>query len=249
MTGAPIQVRQLVKNHGDRRVLDGIDMQVTAGEVAVLVGPSGGGKSTLLRCINGLETFESGTIAVADWQIDSHHLTDGDLVNLRRRVGMVFQHFNLFPHMNVLDNVALGPRLSLKWDRARAEETARQLLHRVGLSHKLTARPEQLSGGEQQRVAIARALAVQPQAILFDEPTSALDPRLAGEVLAVITDLANDGLTMIVVTHAMHFARRVAHTLHVMHDGKVAESGRPEQLFADAKTEIARRFLAGHRGD
>lgn len=245
MADAMIQVRKLVKHHGDRRVLDGINMDVKAGEVAALIGPSGGGKSTLLRCINGLEVFQAGTVALEDVLIDSKHLTDHALVKLRRRVGMVFQQFNLFPNMNVLDNVAIGPRLSLRWERNRADHQAEQLLNRVGLGHKLTARPEQLSGGEQQRVAIARALAVQPRAILFDEPTSALDPRMAGEVLAVISDLAKDGLTMIVVTHAMHFARKVANTVHVMHEGKVAESGPPEQVFAAAETEVTKRFLSG----
>lgn len=249
MADAMIQVRQLVKHHGERRVLDGIDMDVRTGEVAALIGPSGGGKSTLLRCINGLEVFQAGTVALEDVRIDSKHLTDHALVNLRRRVGMVFQQFNLFPNMSVLDNVSIGPRLSLKWERTKADEQAKQLLQRVGLGHKLTARPEQLSGGEQQRVAIARALAVQPRAILFDEPTSALDPRMAGEVLAVISDLAKDGLTMIVVTHAMHFARKVANTVHVMHDGKVAESGPPEQVFENSATDVTKKFLAGMHGD
>ncbi len=238
-----IHVRQLVKYHGERRVLDGVDMSVRAGEVAAIIGPSGGGKSTLLRCINGLEPFQEGNVAVEDVHLQARHISAAMLLRLRRLVGMVFQQFHLFPHMSVMENVTIGPRLALRWEPERANELAQQLLRRVGLAEKLTARPEQLSGGEQQRVAIARALAVQPRAILFDEPTSALDPRMSGEVLAVISDLARDGLTMIVVTHAMHFARKVANTVHVMHAGKVAEAGPPEQIFSDSASAVTRRFL------
>src|SRR5438132_4789909 len=228
-----ITIRGLVKNHGPLRVLDRVHLAVERGEVAAVIGPSGGGKSTLLRCINGLETFEQGEVSM-----DALRLAPGDghaaatLRQLRRRVGMVFQQFNLFPHLSVLDNVLSGPRYVLGQSRAAAEPEARRLLERVGLGDKLDARPEQLSGGQQQRVAIARALAVRPEAILFDEPTSALDPRMAGEVLSVITDLARSGQTMIVVTHAMRFARQVAHTVHVMDAGRVAESGPPAQVFA-----------------
>src|SRR5450432_2844685 len=225
-----IEVRGLVKNHGSLRVLDGVSLAVRRGEVAAVVGPSGGGKSTLLRCINGLETFEAGEVHVDQIRLGAIGAagTNGDsLRELRRRVGMVFQQFNLFPHMSVLDNVLAGPRYALNCSRDECEVEARQLLDRVGLADKLAASPEQLSGGQQQRVAIARALAMKPEAILFDEPTSALDPRMAAEVISVITDLARSGQTMIVVTHAMGFARNVAHTMHVMHAGQVAESGPP----------------------
>jgi ABC-type polar amino acid transport system ATPase subunit len=242
-----IEIRQLVKNHGRLRVLDGVSLSVRRGEVAAVIGPSGGGKSTLLRCINGLESFHDGEI-----QVDEVRLRPGaarremgeSLRTLRRRVGMVFQQFHLFPHLNVLENVLAGPRFVLNLPRDESEAVARQLLERVGLAEKLTARPDQLSGGQQQRVAIARALAMKPEAILFDEPTSALDPRMAAEVIRVIADLAKSGQTMIVVTHAMGFARNVSHTVHVMHGGRVAESGPPEQIFEAPREDITRSFLA-----
>jgi ABC-type polar amino acid transport system ATPase subunit len=242
-----IEVRDLVKNHHPLRVLDGVSLTVRRGEVAVVVGPSGGGKSTLLRCINGLETFEQGEVRVEDIVLRpnaSNAGRDDGLRQLRRRVGMVFQQFHLFPHLCVLDNVMSGPLWALGRPRDEAETTARHLLERVGLADKIDAWPGQLSGGQQQRVAIARALAMKPEAILFDEPTSALDPRMAGEVLRVIADLAGSGQTMIVVTHAMSFARRVAHTVHVMHDGRIAESGPPEQIFGQPCQEVTRSFLA-----
>jgi ABC-type polar amino acid transport system ATPase subunit len=242
-----IEVRALVKNHGGLRVLDGVSLDVRRGEVAAVIGPSGGGKSTLLRCINGLDPFEEGEV-----QVDQIRLRAGaargeigqSLRELRRRVGMVFQQFNLFPHMSVLENVVAGPLYVLNQSQGQCEAEARQVLNRVGLADKLDARPEQLSGGQQQRVAIARALAMKPEAILFDEPTSALDPRMAAEVISVITDLARSGQTMIVVTHAMGFARNVAHTVHVMHGGRVAESGTPERIFDDPQEEVTRSFLA-----
>ena len=240
-----IEVRQLVKNFGTLRVLDGVSLSVNRGEVTAVIGPSGGGKSTLLRCINGLDTFDEGEVQVDDVYLRpgaAGHRT-GTLRALRRRVGMVFQQFHLFPHMTVLENVLAGPLYSLNRPRDESEVEARQLLNRVGLSEKLNARPEQLSGGQQQRVAIARALAMKPEAILFDEPTSALDPRMAAEVLSVITDLAKSGQTMMVVTHAMGFARNVAHTVHVMHDGRVAESGPPQRIFEDPTEEVTRVFL------
>jgi ABC-type polar amino acid transport system ATPase subunit len=242
-----IEVRDLVKNHGTLRVLDGVSLSVRRGEVAAVIGPSGGGKSTLLRCINGLETFQEGEV-----QVDEVRLRPGaprremgnTLRELRRRVGMVFQQFHLFPHMSVLENVLAGPMFVLKRSREESEGPARQLLSRVGLAEKLSARPDQLSGGQQQRVAIARALAMNPEAILFDEPTSALDPRMAAEVIAVIADLAKSGQTMIVVTHAMGFARNVSNTVHVMHDGRVAESGPSQQIFEAPAEEVTRSFLA-----
>jgi ABC-type polar amino acid transport system ATPase subunit len=240
-----IDVRALVKHHGDVCVLNGVSLSVKRGEVAAVIGPSGGGKSTLLRCINGLESFQDGQV-----QVDNLCLRAGDgqgsekLRLLRRRVGMVFQQFHLFPHMSVLENVMSGPLYVLGQRRAEVEPEARRLLDRVGLADKLTARPDQLSGGQQQRVAIARALAVKPEAILFDEPTSALDPQMAGEVLSVIADLARSGQTMIVVTHAMGFARQVAHTVHVMDVGRIAESGPPAQIFEAPTQDVTRRFVA-----
>ncbi len=241
-----IEVRHLVKFHNSLRVLDGVSLTVGRGEVAVIVGPSGGGKSTLLRCINGLETFEQGEVRVEDIVLRTNGSAEGEdtLRQLRRRVGMVFQQFHLFPHLRVMDNVMSGPMWALGKPRGEVEATARRLLERVGMSDKLDAWPEQLSGGQQQRVAIARALAMRPQAILFDEPTSALDPRMSGEVLRVIADLADEGQTMVVVTHAMSFARRVADTVHVMHQGRVAESGPPEQIFSQPRHEATRAFLA-----
>lgn len=241
-----IVIRELMKCHGSARVLNGVSLTVQRGEVAVVIGPSGGGKSTLLRCINGLETFEAGEV-----QVDGVALPAGTasrqagerLRQLRRRVGMVFQQFHLFPHLTVLQNVLSGPLYVLGQPYAEAEIEARKLLTRVGLADKLYARPEQLSGGQQQRVAIARALAMKPEAILFDEPTSALDPRMAAEVLGVITDLAQSGQTMLVVTHAMGFARQVAHTVHVMHEGRLAESGPADQVFQAPQHEITRAFL------
>lgn len=242
-----IEVRDLVKSHNSLRVLDGVSLTVRRGEVAVLVGPSGGGKSTLLRCINGLETFEQGEVRVEEIVLRANGSAAGGddaLRQLRRRVGMVFQQFHLFPHLRVLANVMSGPLWTLHQPLEEAEATARQLLAQVGLADKLDGWPEQLSGGQQQRVAIARALAMRPRAILFDEPTSALDPRMAGEVLRVIADLAAEGQTMVVVTHAMSFARRVAHTLHVMHQGRIAESGPPEQIFRQPSHDATRAFLA-----
>jgi ABC-type polar amino acid transport system ATPase subunit len=241
-----IEVRNLVKNHDHLRVLDGVSLTVRRGEVAVIIGPSGGGKSTLLRCINGLETFQEGEVRLDDIVLRPGAATGRgeELRRLRQRVGMVFQQFHLFPHLRVLANVMSGPLWALGQPREEAEAVARHLLGRVGLADKITAWPERLSGGQQQRVAIARALAMQPEAILFDEPTSALDPRMAGEVLRVISDLAEAGQTMIVVTHAMSFARRVAHTVHVMHNGRIAESGPPAQVFEQPVQDVTRSFLA-----
>ena len=237
-----INVSGLCKNHGSLAVLKGVCMSVQRGEVAAIIGPSGGGKSTLLRCINGLERFQQGEVQVDDLKLSSQ--PDGEaLRKLRQRVGMVFQQFHLFPHMTVLENVLCGPRHVLKQSRVEAEPSAIRLLDRVGLKAKLHCKPEQLSGGQQQRVAIARALAVKPDAILFDEPTSALDPIMANEVLAVITDLAKNQQTMMVVTHAMGFAERVAQTVYVMADGQVAESGPAEQIFQAPKTEVTKQFL------
>jgi ABC-type polar amino acid transport system ATPase subunit len=245
-----IEAIDLVKDHGALRVLDGISLKVARGEVAAIIGPSGGGKSTFLRCLNGLERFQGGSVV-----IDGERLVAGIperereaiLAGVRRKVGMVFQGFNLFPHMDVLRNVTEAPVHVLGLGRAEAEARAGALLERVGLGDKLRAMPRQLSGGQQQRVAIARALAMQPEAILFDEPTSALDPRMTAEVLAVIADLARDGQTMLVVTHAMPFARQLAHTVHVFGGGRVIESGPPAQIFEDPRHEATRLFLAEAR--
>jgi ABC-type polar amino acid transport system ATPase subunit len=261
-----IDVRELVKDHGALRVLHGASLSVRRGEVAAVVGPSGGGKSTLLRCINGLETFQGGEVQVDEITLGPHgafprgrqqSAQNGDengngdaagaLRELRRRVGMVFQQFNLFPHMSVLDNVCAGPRYVLGHSREQAEAEARPLLERVGLGEKFAARPEQLSGGQQQRVAIARALAMKPEAILFDEPTSALDPRMAAEVISVIVDLARSGQTMIVVTHSLGLARAVANCVHVMEAGRIVESGPPQQVLSSPRTDAARAFLAETR--
>ena len=242
-----IEVDGLVKRHGAFEVLKGVTLQVGPGEVAVIIGPSGGGKSTFLRCLNGLETFQGGTITIDGLRfgVDTPpRERSSTRRQVCRRVGMVFQGFNLFPHRTVLQNVTEGPTYVLGLDPARAEERARKLLDRVGLLDKLDARPRHLSGGQQQRVAIARALAMEPRAILFDEPTSALDPRMTNEVLAVMADLARDGLTMVVVTHAMSFARQVAQTVHVFEDGKVLESGPPGQIFENPLYESTKLLLA-----
>nr|WP_315852669.1 amino acid ABC transporter ATP-binding protein [Tautonia plasticadhaerens] len=235
-----------MKRHGALEVLRGIDLAVDRGEVAVVVGPSGSGKSTFLRCLNGLERFQAGSVVVDGlpldpWSVDRHR--EAVLRQIRTRVGMVFQGFNLFPHRTVLQNITEGPIHVLGLDRDEADHRAVALLERVGLREKIDARPVQLSGGQQQRVAIARALAMGPRAILFDEPTSALDPRMTAEVLSVMADLARDGQTMIVVTHAMGFARRVADVVHVFDQGVVVESGPPTAVLDNPSQEATRRFL------
>ncbi len=242
-----IEVNDLVKWHGSIEVLKGVNLSVRRGEVATIIGPSGSGKSTFLRCLNGLETFQGGAVTIDGLRVGAH---DGaaERAGVQRkvclRVGMVIQSFNLFPHRTVLQNVIEGPVYVLGVNPEQAAERARRLLARVGMSDRLDALPRQLSGGQQQRVAIARAMAMAPQVILFDEPTSALDPRMTTEVLAVMTDLAGDGLTMVVVTHAMHFARRVAHTVHVFGEGRIIESGPPAQIFDDPSQEATRTLLS-----
>jgi ABC-type polar amino acid transport system ATPase subunit len=232
-----IRVSNVVKYHGDLRILNGASLEIRKGQVAAMVGPSGGGKSTLLRCINGLEVFQEGEIAIGD----SLKLVGGvtppkaALLQLRRTVGMVFQQFNLFPHMSVLRNVMAGPVYALGKPEAEAEATAKKLLDRVGLAQKFDAKPAQLSGGQQQRVAIARALAVNPAAILFDEPTSALDPRMAGEVMRVIDDLADDEnlqVAMVIVSHDLAAVKKIADTVHILEKGRVAYSGPAAEAFA-----------------
>jgi len=245
-----IEVEGLVKRHGELEVLRGVDLSVARGEVACLIGPSGGGKSTFLRCLNGLERFQGGRVAIGDLTLEAGQ-TPAEHARVARRVclrmGMVFQSFNLFAHRTVLQNVIEAPMHVLGLGRDEAVERARNLLDRVGMGDRLDARPRQLSGGQQQRVAIARALAMEPEVMLFDEPTSALDPRMTGEVLAVMTDLASDGQTMVVVTHAMGFARKVAGVVHVFGDGRVIESGPPDQVFEAPAHEATRCLLAEAR--
>ncbi|HZE33688.1 MAG TPA: amino acid ABC transporter ATP-binding protein [Actinoallomurus sp.] len=236
-----IEVRDLHKSFGDLEVLRGIDLEVEAGEVVCVIGPSGSGKSTLLRCVNLLEAPTSGTVIV-----DGVELTDPecDLDAVRRRIGMVFQQFNLFPHLSVLGNVTIAQRKVLRRSATEAEKAARVNLERVGLSDKIDAYPAQLSGGQQQRVAIARALAMGPSVMLFDEPTSALDPELVGDVLAVMRGLAVEGMTMMVVTHEMSFAREVADRVIFMDGGMIVEEGPAAELIGSPATDRARTFLS-----
>jgi ABC-type polar amino acid transport system ATPase subunit len=235
-----VRMRGIVKRFGTTTVLDGIDLEVHEGEVVTLIGPSGAGKSTLLRCVNGLERIDEGTIEVDGEQLSS---TQKGLNHLRSRIGMVFQSFNLFPHMTVMGNVTVAQREVLGRSGGEARERGAALLERVGLGHKADAYPDNLSGGQQQRVAIARALAMDPAVMLFDEPTSALDPELVGEVLDVMRALADDGMTMMVVTHEMRFARRAADRVVLLADGGIAEQGPPEQVLDAPTSERGRAFL------
>ncbi len=237
-----LAIQGLRKSFGVNEVLKGIDLQVQAGEVIAIIGKSGSGKSTLLRCINGLETFQAGTLTV-DRQALLHH--DANAMRaLRQKVGMIFQSFNLFPHLKVGQNIMLAPGLVKQQDKTSAESKARQLLDRVGLAEKFDAWPDQLSGGQQQRVAIARALAMEPQILLCDEITSALDPELVGEVLLVVESLAEEGMTLLMVTHEMNFARKVADRVIFMHQGRVHESGTPAELFGNPQTPELVQFLS-----
>lgn len=242
-----IQLNDIHKQFGSTHVLRGVSLHVKRGEVCVLLGPSGGGKSTLLRTINGLESFTQGTIRVGNLILTPDAHDPKTVAAIRRQVGFVFQQFHLFPHLTVLQNVTEAPQRVLHISRAQAENEAQALLARVGLSDKLHVRPTTLSGGQQQRVAIVRALAMKPDAILFDEPTSSLDPQMTAEVTSVIGDLTDLGQTMVIVTHAMTFARRVANTVHVMHAGKIAESGSPAAIFENPQHETTRSFLAATR--
>ena len=237
-----VSVRQVWKAFGAESVLRGIDLEVGLHEVVVLIGASGSGKSTLLRCINGLETVDAGTI-VLDGDLDvAAFKTDLDAV--RRRVGIVFQSYNLFPHMTVIDNVTLGPRKVLRVSRAEANDRARQLLARFGLADKADDYPDRLSGGQQQRVAIVRALAMSPELMLFDEITSALDPLLVGEVLDAVRELKAEGLTILMATHEMGFAKEVADRVCFLDGGVVLEQGTPGQVFGDPQERRTREFLA-----
>jgi len=235
-----VRIENLIKRFGALEVLHGVDLHVQSGEVVVIIGPSGSGKSTLLRCVNRLEDITGGRVVV-----DGHDLTDKNTnMNLvRAEAGMVFQQFNLFPHMSVLKNVTLGPLKVRNMGREEARALGTQLLKKVGLGDKADAYPDQLSGGQKQRVAIARSLAMGPRLILFDEPTSALDPELVGEVLDVMKDLAKEGMTMLVVTHEMNFAKEVADRVIFMDDGRIVEENDPEQFFANPQNERTREFL------
>lgn len=236
-----IQVKDLHKSFGSNNVLKGIDLDIHEGEVVCVIGPSGSGKSTLLRCLNKLEEITSGHVIV-----DGFDVTDPkvDINEVRRHVGMVFQHFNLFPHMTVAENIMLAPVELKKMNKSQARERALELLERVGLKDKADARPASLSGGQKQRVAIARALAMAPGIMLFDEATSALDPEMVGEVLQVIKELADSGMTLVLVTHEMGFAREVGDRVIFMADGVVCEQGEPEQLFGNPQQERTRDFLS-----
>ncbi|AVJ25696.1 amino acid ABC transporter ATP-binding protein [Achromobacter spanius] len=235
-----IALEDVRKRFGDNEVLKGVTLRVEPGEVIAIIGKSGSGKSTLLRCINGLEQIDGGAIMVADAQLGDDELR---LRALRLKVGMIFQQFNLFPHLTVGRNVMLSPMVAKRVPERDAADMARAMLNRVGLAHKFDAWPDELSGGQQQRVAIARALAMQPLALLCDEITSALDPELVNEVLAVVRELAADGMTLLMVTHEMRFAREVCDRVVFMHQGRVHEIGPPDELFAAPATPELRQFL------
>jgi len=235
-----IEVKQIHKSFGQHEVLKGVSLQVAQGEVVCLIGPSGSGKSTVLRCINGLETYDRGDILIDAQRVD---VRSPSIHQLRTRVGMVFQRFNLFPHRSVIENVIEGPIYVNRIAPEVARKAAMVLLDKVGLAQRCDAYPSQLSGGQQQRVAIARALAMQPQAILFDEPTSALDPELVGEVLAVMRTLAAEGMTMIVVTHEMGFAREVADRVCFLHDGAILEEGSASMVLGTPQHGRTKDFL------
>ena len=236
-----IKVKNLHKKFDELEVLKGIDEHIRPGEVVVVIGPSGSGKSTFLRCLNQLETATEGEIYV-----DDELITDPkcDVNKVRQKMGMVFQQFNLFPHLTILENITLAPVMLKKMTKDQAKEKAMELLKRVGLEEKAEAYPVQLSGGQKQRVAIARALAMNPEIMLFDEPTSALDPEMVGEVLDVMKDLAESGMTMVVVTHEMGFAREVASRVIFMDQGIIMENGTPEEVFTNPKNERTKMFLS-----
>ena len=235
-----LEVKNLHKSFGRLEVLKGINLEIFQGETIVIIGPSGGGKSTFLRCINHLEDYQSGEIIFLGKKIDKH---TSNLNEIRTKIGMVFQHFNLFPHMSVLENLILAPTKVKKISKEEAVQKAKVILERVGLIEKINAYPDNLSGGQKQRVAIARALMMEPVLMLFDEPTSALDPELVGEVLEVMKDLAKSGMTMIVVTHEMGFAREVADRIIFIDKGVVAEEGSPEEIMKNPKNERTKSFL------
>ena len=236
-----IRIEGLKKSFGELVVLDGIDTTISKGEVVCVIGPSGSGKSTFLRCLNKLEDITGGKVVIDDFDLTDRKV---DLDKVRQHIGMVFQHFNLFPHMSVLDNVTLAPLLTKKMDKAAAEKKALALLDQVGLAEKAQVRPSTLSGGQKQRVAIARALAMNPSIMLFDEATSALDPEMVGDVLEVLRALASGGMTMVVVTHEMGFAREVASRVLFMDGGKIVEDAPPAELFDNPKHPRLQEFLS-----
>lgn len=236
-----VQVENLHKSYGETEVLKGVSLRVRPNEVVCMIGPSGSGKSTFLRCLNRLEQVNSGHVYVDGYDLADRHV---NIDRVRQNIGMVFQHFNLFPNMSVLENITLAPIQLKKQDRETAEKSARHYLDRVGLVEKAAVRPATLSGGQKQRVAIARALAMDPDVMLFDEPTSALDPEMVGDVLGVMQDLAKRGMTMIIVTHEMGFAKRVADRVVFFHNGRIEEEGRPEELFDHPQKPATKAFLA-----
>lgn len=236
-----LRISGLVKQFGSRTVIDGVDLDVVPGEVVVIIGPSGTGKSTMLRCVNGLEDINGGTITFEGQQVRAR---TREIVNLRRRIGMIFQNFNLYPHLTALQNVMLAPVKVLKQPRKQVEERSRELFRKVRLEHRCDAYPNQLSGGEQQRVAIARTLAMEPHLMLFDEPTSALDPETVGDVLRVMEDLAKEGRTMLVVTHEIGFARHVGSRMIFMDGGKIVEDRPPNEMIADPTNVRTKQFLS-----
>ncbi len=236
-----IKVENLTKSFGELEVLKGINQEIKDGEVVVVIGPSGSGKSTFLRCLNLLEEPTSGKIFVDDEEITSK---DTDINKVREEMGMVFQSFNLFNNLNIIDNITLAPTLVKKMGKEEAEKKAMELLERVGLPDKRDSYPKSLSGGQKQRIAIARALAMNPKVMLFDEPTSALDPEMVGEVLDIMKDLAKEGMTMVVVTHEMGFAREVGDRILFMDGGYIVEEGSPEEVFGNPKNERTQNFLA-----
>jgi len=240
-----ISVRTLSKRHGERLILDKVSAEVTKGETIAVVGPSGGGKSTLLRCLNYLESFDGGEVDIAGVKlVPGMGARQREVLRaLRVKVGMVFQQFNLFPHLSALQNITLAPHVVRKLDKPTTEKRGKELLARVGLGDRAGAYPHELSGGQQQRVAIARALAQDPQVLLFDEPTSALDPEMRDEVMAVIKDLAAGGMTMLVVTHEMQFAHDIATRVWVIDRGTIAEDGPPSQVVDNPKSSVAREFF------
>ncbi|MCO8169127.1 amino acid ABC transporter ATP-binding protein [Pseudomonas sp. 21LCFQ02] len=240
-----ITIDQVQKYYGDNHVLKGVDLDIEIGEVVSIIGRSGSGKSTLLRCINGLEGYQQGSIKLAGMTVTDR---DSQAREIARSVGMVFQSFNLFPHMTALENVMLAPRRVLKKSDAECRELAAQMLEKVGLGERLDYYPSSLSGGQQQRVAIARALAMSPKVLLCDEITSALDPELVGEVLKVLEQLAKEGMTLILVTHEMNFAREVGDRVVFMHQGKVWEQGDSRELFANPQTAEFKQFISSVRG-
>lgn len=245
MSQAMISIRGLHKSYGDTHVLKGVDLDIQESKVVVVIGPSGSGKSTLLRCCNGLETAQKGTIDICGKRLvnDGQMLPEKSLNELRTHVGMVFQSFNLFPHLSILDNITVGPCTLKGVSKSAAVDRAMALLGKVGLVEKASAMPASLSGGQKQRVAIARALAMEPKVMLFDEPTSALDPELVGEVLNVMKVLAQEGMTMMVVTHEMGFARDMADQVVVMDGGRIIEADSPDVIFKSPKEARTRSFL------